>query len=67
MFLTAEEIFELTHRQRCKAQARALEGMGIPFRRRLDGTIAVLRVHVETIEGHRDPADRLPAEPQLME
>lgn len=65
MFLTAEQIHELTDKTRPSAQARVLDGMGIPYRKRPNGTLAVLRIHVETIEGYA-PAARLPAEPQLI-
>lgn len=43
MFLTAEELVELTHRTKGAWQARELEKMQIPFRRRSDGTLVVLR------------------------
>lgn len=47
MFLTDEELRELTHRQKHKAQARVLRAMGIEYKVRADGSIAVLRSHVE--------------------
>jgi uncharacterized protein DUF4224 len=49
--LTAAELQELTGKRRCDAQRRALEHMAIPFRARPDGTLAVLRAHVEAIPG----------------
>ncbi len=46
MFLTNDEIIELTGRQRRKAQLDALNMMMIKHVERIDGTIAVLRSHV---------------------
>jgi len=43
MFLTRDEIAELTHRVTPRAQCRALEAMRIPYAARPDGTPAVLR------------------------
>ncbi|NMF99549.1 DUF4224 domain-containing protein [Aromatoleum toluolicum] len=51
MFLNAQEVRDLTGRQRVTAQAKALDSMGIPYRRRPDGTLAVLRTAVEAILG----------------
>lgn len=45
--LTDEELVNLTHRQRSAAQAAALRAMGIEHKRRPDGSVAVLRAHVE--------------------
>jgi hypothetical protein len=47
MFLTPDEVRELTGRQRRDAQAAALRHMGIEHKVRPDGSIAVLRAHVE--------------------
>lgn len=47
MFLDAEEIRELTCRVQRAAQAKVLLGMGIEHRKRPDGTLAVMRAHVE--------------------
>lgn len=63
--LTEDDLIELTERERPTAQARVLDHMRIPYRPRLDGTLAVLRIHVETIEGYT-PNARLPPEPQLV-
>lgn len=49
MFLTQAELSELTGRQKWSAQARALRLMGIEHRVRPDGTVAVLRTHVEHV------------------
>ena len=51
MFLTTEEVAELTGRQRSDAQVRALRFMGIEHKVRPDGSVAVLRAHVERIFG----------------
>ena len=47
MFLEPAEIQALTNRQRYKAQRRVLNEMGIESRPRADGSLAVLRSHVE--------------------
>ena len=47
MFLTPEELRELTGRKRPSAQVRALRTMGIEHRVRPDGSLAVSRSHVE--------------------
>lgn len=60
MLLTEAEIRELTRRVRPGWQARALDNMGIPYRRRPDGSLAVLRIHVETIPG-TEPASIRPS------
>lgn len=46
-FLTDSEIKDLTRRTRRDAQVRVLRFMGIAHRLRPDGTVAVLRGHVE--------------------
>lgn len=51
MFLTKTELADLTGRQKCSAQARALRLMGIEHRLRPDGSVAVLRAHVEQVLG----------------
>ena len=52
MFLRNEEIVALTNRQRYAAQVRALRTMGIEHRIRPDGTVAILRSHVEHLLGY---------------
>ncbi len=47
LYLSPEEIHGLTHLVRPAAQARFLEAMGIPTRRRPDGTLLVLRRDLE--------------------
>lgn len=51
MFLSGSEITELTQRQRPTAQSDALSYMGIDHKQRPDGTLVVLRRHVEIILG----------------
>ena len=52
MFLRNDEIVALTNRQRSAAQVRALRTMGIEHRIRPDGTVAILRSHVEHLLGY---------------
>lgn len=47
MFLDREELIHLTGRTRKDAQVRVLRFMGIEHRLRPDGSVAVLRAHVE--------------------
>jgi hypothetical protein len=49
LVLSPEEIVELAKRVRFNAQARQLEHMRIPFERRTDGSLVVLRVHVDAL------------------
>lgn len=51
MVLDRQELESLTHRTRSSAQVRALRFMGIEHRIRPDGTVAVLRTHVEVALG----------------
>lgn len=60
MFLTPQELEALTGKEKPSAQARELDHMGIPYRARRDKTLAVLWIHVRTIQGHPAPDDRLP-------
>jgi hypothetical protein len=53
VFLTPEEVRDLTHRTKGAWQARALKSMGIPFHLRPDGTPAVLRDDLKVSEGKR--------------
>lgn len=47
MFLTKEDLIALTGRTQSAAQVRVLRFMGIEHRTRPDGSVAVLRRHVE--------------------
>ncbi len=51
LFLTTAELQELTGRKQAGAQERALAHMGITCRRRPDGSVVVLRSHVDDIMG----------------
>lgn len=51
MFLSDKEIYELTKKQRRDAQVRALRFMGIEFRERADGSVAVLQEHINKVLG----------------
>lgn len=51
MLCTEEELIAITHKERPSAQARALLAMGIAFKPRPDGTLAVSRAHVEHLLG----------------
>ena len=64
--LTKDELAGFTGRTRPSAQARVLEHMGIPYRPRPDGTLAVLRIHVETSEGTARLPPPQPVEPVLL-
>lgn len=64
MLLTGNELRELTGRIQSDAQARELDAMGIPYRRRRDKSLVVMRVCVETILGL--PGAKIePNEPRL--
>ncbi|NIA00078.1 DUF4224 domain-containing protein [Massilia sp. CCM 8734] len=47
MFLTEDEVVELTGRTQRAAQKRVLNFMGIVSRERPDASLAILRLHVE--------------------
>lgn len=51
MFLTRTELMDLTGKARPTAQARALQQMGVEHLRRPDGSIAVLRCHIDKLLG----------------
>lgn len=61
LFLTDNEVRELTRRERYSAQVRALRRMGIDHRIRPDGSVLVLRSHVESLfSGHVASNDQEP-------
>lgn len=61
--LTDAELYDLTHKRRPAAQVRALRFMGIEHQQRPDGTVAVLREHVqEVLSGKRSPKPACRAE-----
>jgi len=51
MFLDDDELRSMTKRVQRAAQVKVLRGMGIEHRQRPDGTLAVLRIHVEKVFG----------------
>lgn len=55
MFLTPEDIAALTLKTQRKAQRAALNFMGIDHKIRPDGSIVVLRAHVEKMLGASMP------------
>lgn len=64
MFLTRDEIATLTNRTRRSAQIRALRHLGIEHKVRADGSVVVLRAHVEHIlGGDQTQPQRKPKEP----
>jgi hypothetical protein len=64
MFLSNVEIEELTGKKRCAAQAKVLNALGITHKRRPDGSLVVLRAHVEAVLGGKiQKPDRLALEP----
>lgn len=58
MHLTQAEIVDLTHYKVAKKQAQALHAMGFTFVLRPDGSVAVLRAHVEKLMGLCDSKKR---------
>lgn len=51
IILDPDEIKEITNRTRVHAQARMLRAMGIAHKPRADGSLVVLRSHVEKLLG----------------
>jgi hypothetical protein len=58
LVLSHDEIVEFTGKSRPSYQARELEHLGVPYQRRRDGTLVVLRIHVQVVES-KEPALRL--------
>lgn len=54
--LTPEQLESYTGKSRPKAQARVLCAVGVPFRVRPDGSLIVLRVHVDYETTPKEPA-----------
>lgn len=65
MFLTEDEVVELTGRTQRAAQKRVLNFMGIVCRERPDASLAILRLHVEESFGANAPKKTRRPEPQL--
>lgn len=53
MFLSDEELTGLTGKRRNAARIRVLNGMGVQHKIRPDGSIAVLRAHVDRVFGEK--------------
>ncbi|MFM0210399.1 DUF4224 domain-containing protein [Paraburkholderia sediminicola] len=51
MFLSVDELVELTGRRQRESQAQALRMMGIEHKMRADGRLVVSRRHVEQVLG----------------
>jgi len=51
MILTEEEIIEITERKQYTQQAKILRFLGITFMPRPDGSLVVLKMHVEKLLG----------------
>lgn len=62
--LAPQELRELTAKRRCDAQRRALDQMGVKYAVRPDGSLAVLRSHVEQVLGAAGATIRI-REPEL--
>lgn len=56
MILTEQELRDLTGRRVRSSQVKVLRYMGIDHKVRPDGSVAVLRAHVEHQMGAKDPA-----------
>lgn len=64
MFLSCDELHELTNRTQSSAQLRVLRAMGIEHRKRPDGSVAVLRSHIQQLFGaSNDTRAPKPVEP----
>lgn len=64
MFLSKAELKALTNRMQYAAQIRTLRAMGIQHCVRPDGSVAVMRSHIEAIFGLQNRAiSRTPTEP----
>jgi len=64
LWLSDAELVDATHRRQPSAQARALDRMGVPHRRRPDGTLLVSRTAIEnalrgTMAAQHGPANGL--------
>lgn len=58
MILNKSELIELTGRRIKSAQVRALRFMGIEHKIRPDGSVVVLRAHVEKVLGLKEPTTK---------
>lgn len=65
MTLTPDELRELTGKTKPSAQRRALDFMGVAYRQRPDGSLAVLRSLAEEALGGAATMPKTPREPEL--
>ncbi|MEO7579943.1 MAG: DUF4224 domain-containing protein [Massilia sp.] len=66
MFLSDDELRELTKRTHHSSQAKVLGSMGITFIQRPDSSLAVLRAHVEDVmSGAGAKTKRTKAPPEI--
>lgn len=63
MFLTDEELISLTQKKRRATQSKVLNALGITHKMRPDGSLVVLRSHVEKVLGGGVP-QATPPEPE---
>lgn len=64
MFLDDDALVELTRKRRHDAQRRVLDALGVKYKPRPDGSLAVLKAHVDELFGCTAPAKvKRPAEP----
>ena len=64
MLLNKQELCDLTQRRTKSGQVRVLRFMGIEHRIRPDGSVAVLKSHVEQTLGAKDIQERKIAQAQ---
>lgn len=55
MFLSEQEIQEITNKQRYSAQRRELDNLRVPYRTRSDGRPLVLRITPEAVHTEPEP------------
>lgn len=58
-FLDDDAMYELTRKRRHAAQRRALDALGVQYRQRPDGSLAVLHAHVQRIFGAGAASDKV--------
>lgn len=59
LFLDDDDLTELTGKRRNSARIRVLNSMGVQHKIRPDGSIAVLRAHVERLFGEKSTKAKL--------
>ncbi|WP_075882059.1 DUF4224 domain-containing protein [Vreelandella massiliensis] len=65
LFLTAEELIQLTGRKQTKSQREALDAMGIYWKINAAGKLLVGRKHVEEVFGGYGKRERRRVEPNF--